>query len=181
MDRRPGGQCTICNHPQRVEIDKALVAGESYRSIARRFGVTDSAVGRHKRNGHILEKIAKVGKKRSIRRAKEIEAAVEEKERFEELHGEAILCKIAELIPRSLEILNKAEKEGTREACMALGEVRRTLELAAKATGELQERSAVTVNIIQSAEFRQVIAILQEELPYEDRERIAKRLYEISS
>ena len=35
MDKLPGGQCTICNHPQRGEIDTALVAGMSYRAIAR--------------------------------------------------------------------------------------------------------------------------------------------------
>ena len=40
MDRSPGGQCTICNHPQRVEIDKALVAGVSYRAIASQYGVS---------------------------------------------------------------------------------------------------------------------------------------------
>ena len=40
MDRSPGGQCSICNHPQRVEIDKALVAGVSYRAIASQYGVS---------------------------------------------------------------------------------------------------------------------------------------------
>jgi uncharacterized protein YerC len=38
MDRSPGARCTICNHSQRVEIDKALVAGATYREIAQRFG-----------------------------------------------------------------------------------------------------------------------------------------------
>jgi hypothetical protein len=44
--------CTICKHPGRADIDKALVAGESYRSIAARFSVSESAVFRH-RESHI--------------------------------------------------------------------------------------------------------------------------------
>jgi hypothetical protein len=28
MNRSPGAQCTICNHPQRLEIDKALRSHE---------------------------------------------------------------------------------------------------------------------------------------------------------
>lgn len=39
--------CTICTHPERVAIDHALVAGEPYRGIARRFAVSDDAVERH--------------------------------------------------------------------------------------------------------------------------------------
>ncbi len=40
--------CTICAHPQRQSIDQALVAGEPYRAIARRFAASPEAVLRHK-------------------------------------------------------------------------------------------------------------------------------------
>ncbi len=40
--------CTICTHPQRASIDHALVAGEPYRAIARRFAASPDAVLRHK-------------------------------------------------------------------------------------------------------------------------------------
>lgn len=40
--------CTICAHPQRTSIDHALVAGEPYRAIARRFAASPDAVLRHK-------------------------------------------------------------------------------------------------------------------------------------
>ena len=42
--------CTICTHPEREAIDKALVAGngESLREIAIRFAVSAHALNRHK-------------------------------------------------------------------------------------------------------------------------------------
>lgn len=42
--------CTICSNPQLQEIDQALVAGGSIRDIAGRFGISRSALDRHKRD-----------------------------------------------------------------------------------------------------------------------------------
>lgn len=57
-------QCTICNHPQRGEIEADLLQGESERTIANRYGVSKAAVGRHRRNGHlpkeVVEKAAEI-------------------------------------------------------------------------------------------------------------------------
>ncbi len=41
--------CSLCRHPRRPEIDSALLAGQSFRDIAGRFGTSKSAVERHKR------------------------------------------------------------------------------------------------------------------------------------
>jgi transposase len=41
-------RCTVCDHPESHSIDEALVSGESYRSVAKRFGLSESAVYRHK-------------------------------------------------------------------------------------------------------------------------------------
>ncbi|HZS09425.1 MAG TPA: hypothetical protein VFD58_31625 [Blastocatellia bacterium] len=40
--------CTVCSHPERGAIDAVLVAGEPYRSIAKRFGASEQAMFRHK-------------------------------------------------------------------------------------------------------------------------------------
>ncbi len=40
--------CTICGHSRRLEIDQALVSGESFRNIAERFAVSVGALSRHK-------------------------------------------------------------------------------------------------------------------------------------
>ncbi len=39
--------CTVCSHPQTLEIDRFLAKGDSYRTIARRFTVSESAIKRH--------------------------------------------------------------------------------------------------------------------------------------
>src|SRR5262245_19357362 len=49
--------CTICEHPQRAEIDHALVRGESYRNAAVRFGISAPALFRH-RATHLPELLA---------------------------------------------------------------------------------------------------------------------------
>jgi hypothetical protein len=40
--------CTVCSHDDRAEIDKALVAGEPLRNVAKRFGTSAAALNRHK-------------------------------------------------------------------------------------------------------------------------------------
>jgi DNA polymerase-1 len=38
----------VCDHPQRHSIDEALVSGSPYRSVAKRFELSETAVYRHK-------------------------------------------------------------------------------------------------------------------------------------
>ncbi len=42
-----GRLCTICAHPERLAIDKALEPGRAFRDIAARFGVSKAALHRH--------------------------------------------------------------------------------------------------------------------------------------
>jgi len=49
--------CTVCDHPQRTAIDKALVAGEVMRNVALRFAISFAALQRHKAN-HLPEVLA---------------------------------------------------------------------------------------------------------------------------
>src|SRR5690242_17735181 len=46
MSRR----CSICHHPKRDEIDRALVSGTPYRSVAQRAAASPDAVFRHSRH-----------------------------------------------------------------------------------------------------------------------------------
>lgn len=48
LRRRPRkGECTICSHPARQEIDAAIKAGASYGWIGRKFQVSEAVVNRH--------------------------------------------------------------------------------------------------------------------------------------
>jgi len=40
--------CSICSHSERLEIDRLLLQGTPYRDIAGRFGLSKTAVSRHK-------------------------------------------------------------------------------------------------------------------------------------
>jgi len=53
-------KCSICQHPKRKEIDKALVSGTvSIRAVADQWHVGREALRRHVKNGHIQSKIQK--------------------------------------------------------------------------------------------------------------------------
>ncbi len=133
--------CSICTHPRREEIDKAIVAGVPFRKIAQDFGVSRSSVDRHQKNGHIPEELAKATK------AKEVAQA------------DTLLAQVTKLKERANKILDTAEKEGTREACMALREVRSIIELLAKVQGDLPDGPTVNITIIENQynEFKTAI------------------------
>ena len=43
-------RCTVCNHPSRPEIDRALIDGVPYRTLAATHGPSVSALCRHTRH-----------------------------------------------------------------------------------------------------------------------------------
>lgn len=52
-------RCSVCDHPQRPKIDRALATeGATLRGIARQYGLDDSSVDRHKKSGHVAEALA---------------------------------------------------------------------------------------------------------------------------
>ena len=111
--------CSICSHPQRREIDRALLAGESLRNIAQRHGASLAALHRHK--AHIA-------------------AAVQAQQA---MTIERLLADLADLQRRALALLDKAEGSGDlRAALAAIREVRGVIETGAKLieTSELRKR-----------------------------------------
>src|SRR3712207_9430279 len=114
--------CTLCEHPRREEIDRALVGDSSNLSISSLFGVSESAVRRHKAN-HLPAKLV------MAQAAEEVAQADDLLEQVRDLQG------------RALAILGKAESAGDlRTALGAIREARGNLELLAKLLGELDER-----------------------------------------
>lgn len=71
--------CSICKHQSRKAIDKALVLpGASIRGIARQFRVSDDALTRHVKGGHIEQKVAKAQQAQDIVEADDLLKEIQE-------------------------------------------------------------------------------------------------------
>jgi hypothetical protein len=122
-------RCTVCDHPERHSIDEALVTGAPYRSVAKRFERSESAVYRHKTE-HLPAHLLK---------AKEVEEAA---------RADDLLDQVRNLQAHALDILERAEKAGDlRTALAAISQVRGNLELLGKLAGEIDERPVVNLNV----------------------------------
>ncbi len=157
-------RCTVCDHPQREEIDMQLVCGESYRTIADRFRLSKTALIRHKES-HIPD------------------ALVEAQDAGEVAQADDLLAQVKALQAEAQDILGEARAAGDlRTALRGIGQALSCLELLSKIEGRLQDQQSVQVNvnmdIHHSPQWRQVGAMLAEVLaPYPDlRGEIAARL-----
>src|SRR5215211_6207486 len=133
-------RCTVCDHQERHGIDEALVTGAPYRSVAKRFELSESAVYRHKTE-HLPAHMLK---------AREVE---------ETARADDLLEQVRNLQTHALVILERAEKSGDlRTALAAISQARGNLELLGKLAGELDERPVVNLNISSEwLELRTVI------------------------
>ena len=115
-------RCTVCDHLERHSIDETLVSGAPYRSVAKRFELSESAVYRHKTE-HLPAYLLK---------AKEVEEAA---------RADDLLEQVRNLQAHALDILERAEKAGDlRTALAAISQARGNLELLGKLAGELDDR-----------------------------------------
>lgn len=131
--------CTVCNHPERVTLDAALVEGRSYRDVARQFGVSKDAVARHHR-AHVSPALVRVVERREARLAERGPASV--------------LERLETLYERAVGILDRAEAAGqTAQELGALRELRGLADSIARITGELRETPAVAINVLASPEI----------------------------
>jgi len=121
--------CTVCEHPAREEIDRALVGGASNRSAASLYDVSEAAVRRHKAN-HLPAKLAMAEQAAEVTEASNL------------------LAQVQDLQGRALAILDKAEGTGDlRTALSAIREARGNLELLAKLLGELDDRPVLNLHV----------------------------------
>lgn len=148
---------TIETHPQRADIESALLQGISYRDIAGRYGLSKSAVERY--SDKLTSTLAKA------------------QEAQEVANGDRLLAQVIDLQKQALEIL-EATKQGKdyRTSLSAIAQARACLELQAKLLGELQENTVV--NVLVSPAWITVRTVLLQALePYpEARVAVARAL-----
>jgi hypothetical protein len=150
--------CTICQHPDRHAIDKALVGSGTNRRIAAQFAVSEQAIRRH-RAEHLPVSLAKT--EEAQRDAEAVDVWREAKA----------------LRSRAYRILMRAEEIGDlRNALGAIREARATLELLAEVEGQLDRRP--TVNVTASPEWVTLrTALLGALRPFPDaRQAVVERL-----
>jgi len=133
-------RCTVCDHPEKHSIDEALVSGAPYRSVAKRFDLSENAVYRHKTE-HLPVHLLK---------AREVEDVAQ---------ADDLLDQVRDLQTHAIDILERAEKAGDlRTALAAISQARGNLGLLGKLAGELDERPVVNLNV--SAEWLELRAVI---------------------
>jgi len=122
--------CSICTHEKKQEIDQALIEGHSFRIISHEYNVSVNALGRHKRNGHISDKLIK---------AEEIREVVE---------ADGLIEKLRYLQKETLLILQEAKdsKQNT-VALYAIGRATNLLELQAKLAGRIEAEKHLHLHV----------------------------------
>jgi transposase-like protein len=153
----------VCDHPEKHSIDETLVTGAPYRSVAKRFGLSESAVYRHKAE-HLPAHLLKAKEAQEVARADDL------------------LDQVRHLHAHALDILERAENAGDlRTALAAISQARGNLELLGKLAGELTE--SPSVNITVSAEWTKIRATMVEALaPFpEARSAVSAALLELEA
>src|SRR5579872_2042152 len=130
--------CSICNHHDRLGVERALLGGESYRNIAVRFDTSTSALQRH-RADHIPASLVQSQAAKEIGRADtlldDVRSGGDRAERLYQ-HAESIL-------ERAMESKDlKTALAAISGAVNVMREGRAYLELRGEITGELNPPAA---------------------------------------
>lgn len=146
-------KCTICTSTKLAQVDEALVAGESVRSIGRRLSVGWASVHRHSLN-HLPPGLL-----------------VPSAPVLDPTAGPQVLERLMGLVERVTTILDRAERKGSLQvAVSAIREHRNTLELIAKIVGELNERPQI--NVLVQPQWLDLRQVIQQALaPYPEAQR----------
>ncbi|MEO5346809.1 MAG: hypothetical protein H7834_10595 [Magnetococcus sp. YQC-9] len=150
--------CTVCIHKRRNEIDKFLLAGETFCALSRQYALSKDALRRHQ-TAHIPQAMAK------------------SQEAAEAAHGDDLLSKLRNLEEQAARIARKAEENRNYAAALSgVRELVRIIELLAKLRGELNESTAI--NLFISTEWVSVQAVIVQALePFpEARQSVVKAL-----
>jgi hypothetical protein len=91
--------CSCCTHPDRGEIDKALVAGDPLRHVAERYGMSATALFRHK-NEHLPAVLLEARQRQEIAEASGHVTAI----------GEQIQQRQAEEQERALDVITELRR-----------------------------------------------------------------------
>jgi hypothetical protein len=149
-----GRRCTICQHPQRPNIDLAIATGISRRLIAARFKVSADAAWRHGRAYLTPEIRAALATKVLAREGDMRRILLEE--------GTGVVEVLKAIRGPLFGMFLAAVDLGDAKAATALsGRLHESLSLTAKLTGELVPHTGVSItNVLLSPDFMRLRAEL---------------------
>lgn len=128
-----GRKCSICEHPQRDEIDKQLLHGDLVSEISLKFGVSDRALYRHAKS-HVPELLAKASRANEVARA------------------DNLLAELKSFRERTIRLLDMAEQAGTTRAygspAQYLKEIREQIKLLAELEGRIAAQPQTNINVL---------------------------------
>lgn len=112
-------------------MDKALLRGEQLKAVARRYSVSEDALGRHKRHMQLV--IAKAA------------ALIEQKD---VAYGSALMAEIGRIRADAERLqLESERRQDMRGALRAIHERLAIVELEAKLSGQIDTQRNVTINV----------------------------------
>jgi hypothetical protein len=164
--RKHGRPCTICSRDFVTEIDAALIRGEGFAPLSRRYAVSEDAVARH--HAKCLPIAA---------RQKGAEDAAE----AEGERGSTLLEDAYSLRQKAVAILAKAEASGSLTIALhAIREAGRLIELQGKLMGQIDTSTTLNVTFAPMLVEMQTIMMLALQPYPEAREAVTMALQQIS-
>lgn len=125
-----GRQCTVCAHNDIEEINRLLLCSDSYRDIARQFGLSKDALARHKES-HIPELLLK---------SHDVK---------ETLQADNLLDQIVYYEAEARRFKGLAESQGDLElALKSVDRALKCLDLFAKARGIISDQPQINVLVL---------------------------------
>lgn len=167
LPAKPTGRpCKCCQHPNRVELDRALVAGTPVPELSRRFAVSPDSLRNHRR--HHVPTAPQA-------------AALAERIEAEGDHAIDLLARATSLLTQAEALLTESRADNDRRnAIMAVRECARTIELLGKLKGEIS--ADTTVNVMLAPALMQLQTVVLVALaPFPDaRHAVAAALANLS-
>ena len=138
--------CSVCNHPQRESIDKALVAGTPLPRIAALYrDISEDALFRHKA-AHLPAVLARAQQDQQRAHAADLAGQAAAQDQQEQAHAVDIVKQLRTINQVSVMILHEARQaRDPQTALKAIDRVQRQIELQARLLGELDDRPQVSV------------------------------------
>ena len=138
--------CKICTHAKRLQIDRAIVSGQSKASISREFHVSEASLANHAKN-HLSRQLLKHDEIR------------------ERINSGRILDEVEDLLTRTKRILRDSEiKKQNGMALGAIREIRSTLEFLSKLAitlASIQQQESNAEKDMEDMEVRERIGRLE--------------------